>query len=52
MIAASFGSYASSTFAGGDPVWSKAFSVLILVAMTAVNVAGSQQVARVQSVVV
>ena len=52
MVAASFGSYASAAFAGGDPAWNKPFSVLILLAMSAVNVAGSQLVARAQSVVV
>ena len=41
MVALSFGSYASSAFAGGDPVAVKVFAVALLVAMTALNVAGS-----------
>jgi amino acid transporter len=52
MVALSFGSYASSAFADGDPTMVKVFAVLLLVAMTALNVAGSSLVARVQSVVV
>jgi amino acid transporter len=52
MVALSFGSYASSAFTGGDPVAIKAFAVFLLLAMTALNLAGSSLVARVQSVVV
>jgi amino acid transporter len=52
MVAVSFGSYASSIFLNGDPAWAKAFAVAVVVAMTALNVAGSTSVARVQSVIV
>jgi amino acid transporter len=52
MVAVSFGSYASSIFAGGDAGWAKAFAVAVVVAMTALNVAGSGFVARVQSLIV
>ncbi len=52
MVALSFGSYASSAFAGNDPAWVKIFAVALLVTMTILNVAGSTVVARVQSIVV
>ena len=52
MVAVSFGSYASASFAGGDPAWEKPFAVAIVLAMTALNVAGSTFVARIQSVIV
>ena len=52
MVALSFGSYASSAFAGDSVVWVKIFAVALLVTMTILNVAGSGVVARVQSVVV
>jgi hypothetical protein len=37
MVAVSFGSYASSMFAGGDPAWVKGFAVAVVVAMTALH---------------
>lgn len=52
MVALSFGSYASSAFAGDDPAAVKAFAVALLIVMTGLNIAGSSLVARVQSVVV
>lgn len=52
MVALSFGSYASSAFAGDNAAWIKIFAVALLVTMTVLNVAGSTFVARVQSVVV
>ncbi len=52
MVAVSFGSYASSAFTGGDAAWVKPFAVLLVVAMTLLNIAGSNFVARVQSLVV
>lgn len=52
MVALSFGSYASTAFAGGDSVMVKAFAVALLVVMTGLNIAGSSVVARVQSAVV
>jgi amino acid transporter len=52
MVAVSFGSYASGLFAGGSPIWSKFFAVLIVLVMSIVNIAGSQIVARAQTVVV
>jgi amino acid transporter len=52
MVAVSFGSYASAMFAGGNAVWVKIFAVLIIVAMTLVNVVGSHLVARAQTVIV
>ena len=45
MVAVSFGSYASAGFANGDPAWEKGFAVAIVLAMTALNVAGSTFVA-------
>ena len=52
MIATSFGGYASSVFTGNDPTWAIVFAILLVVAMTALNVAGSTVVARVQSLIV
>ena len=52
MVALSFGSYASSAFAGDSAAWVKVFAVALLVTMTILNVAGSTLVARVQSLVV
>ena len=45
MVAVSFGSYATSTFAGENPAWIKVFAALIIVVMTALNIAGSGLVA-------
>src|SRR6478752_3586453 len=52
MVALSFGSYASSAFAGDNATWVKIFAVALLVTMTILNIAGSGVVARVQSLVV
>ena len=52
MVAVSFGSYASGAFTEHNSTWIKVFAVLLIVVMTALNVAGSQAVARVQTVVV
>lgn len=52
MVAVSFGSYASSMFTGANEVWAKVFAAAIIVAMTAVNVAGSKLVAKAQTVIV
>jgi amino acid transporter len=52
MVAVSFGSYASEAIANGNHTWVKIFAVLLIVVMTALNVGGSQAVARAQSVVV
>jgi len=52
MVAVSFGSYASSIFADGGAASAKVFAVAVVVAMTALNIAGSTSVARVQSLIV
>ncbi len=52
MVALSFGSYASDSVAGGSVAGVKAFAVLLVVAMTGLNIAGSTFVARVSSLVV
>lgn len=52
MVAVSFGSYAGAAVADGDEGWVKVFAVALIVAMTVLNVAGSQAVARAQTVVV
>ena len=51
MVAVSFGSYASDAVADNAD-WVKPFAVLILLVMAALNVLGSQAVARAQTVVV
>ncbi len=52
MVAVSFGSYATSTFAGENQAWIKVFAALIIIVMTAVNIAGSGLVAKAQTVIV
>ena len=52
MVAVSFGTYASAALTGESKVWAKLFAALIIIAMTAVNVVGSQLVARAQTVIV
>ena len=43
MVAVSFGSYASEAVANGSQAWLKVFAVLVVVAMTLLNVVGSQR---------
>lgn len=52
MVAVSFGSYATSTFGGQNAAWIKVFAALIILVMTAVNIAGSKLVANAQTVIV
>ena len=52
MVAVSFGSYASSMFTDESAAWAKVFAVLVVVAMTGVNIIGTQVVAKVQSAIV
>jgi amino acid transporter len=52
MVAVSFGSYASEAFVDGSEPWIKFFAVLVVVAMTLLNVVGSRAVADAQTVVV
>jgi amino acid transporter len=52
MVAVSFGSYASGAFTDGDAAWIKVFAVLVVLAMTVLNIAGSQAVARTQTLIV
>jgi amino acid transporter len=52
MVAVSFGSYASAAFADGSTTWIKVFAVLLVLAMTLLNIVGSRAVARTQTVIV
>jgi amino acid transporter len=52
MVAVSFGSYASSMFTDESAAWAKVFAVLVVVAMTGVNIVGSHVVAQLQSAIV
>jgi amino acid transporter len=52
MVAVSFGSYASGAFASHNSTSIKVFAVLLILAMSGLNVAGSQAVAKVQTTVV
>src|SRR6188472_4251511 len=52
MVAVSFGSYASSSFADGQEAWIKVFAVLVVLVMSLLNTVGSTAVARAQTVVV
>jgi amino acid transporter len=51
-VAVSFGSYASGAVADGSSTWIKIFAVLLVLAMTGLNIVGSQAVARAQTVIV
>ena len=52
MVAVSFGSYASTAVADGAEGWVPVFAVLVIVAMSLLNVVGLHAVARAQTVVV
>src|SRR4051794_33203320 len=53
MVAVSFGSYASAAvFDDESAAWTKFFAVLVIVAMTGLNLLGSQAIARTQTLVV
>jgi amino acid transporter len=52
MVAVSFGSYASAAFTDGSTAWIKVFAVLLVLAMTLLNIVGSQAVAKTQTVIV
>jgi amino acid transporter len=52
MVASSFGSYAASALGVTDTPVVKAFAVAVVIVMTALNIAGSTLVAKVQSVIV
>jgi amino acid transporter len=52
MVAVSFGSYASAALSDGSTAWVKVFAVGLVLAMTLLNIVGSQAVARVQTVIV
>jgi amino acid transporter len=52
MVAVSFGSYASSMFFGSSKLGLKVSAVVVILAMTLLNVFGSQAVARAQTVIV
>jgi amino acid transporter len=52
MVAVSFGSYASGAFTDGSTAWIKIFAVLLILVMTLLNIAGSQAVARTQTIIV
>ena len=52
MVAVSFGEYASSAVANGSDTWIKIFAIVLILAMTGLNVIGSQAVARLQTLIV
>src|SRR4051794_30512620 len=53
MVAVSFGSYASAAVLDHESeAWTKFFAVLVIVAMTGLNILGSEAVARTQTLVV
>ena len=52
MVAVSFGSYASEAVADGSTGWVKVFAIVVVVVMSALNILGSQAVARAQTIVV
>jgi len=52
MVALSFGSYAADAFANKNFVAAKILAIALVIVMTALNIAGSTIVAKVQSVIV
>ena len=52
MVAVSFGSYASEALFDGSTAWLKIFAVVVILAMTLLNVLGSRAVAGVQTLIV
>ena len=52
MVAVSFGSYAAGSLFDGQTALIKTFAVLLIVAMTLLNIVGSQAVARAQTLIV
>ena len=52
MVAVSFGEYASSAVANGSDTWIKIFAIVLILAMTGLNIIGSQAVARLQTLIV
>src|SRR5438046_1416423 len=52
MVAVSFGSYAGAALDHESEAWTKFFAVLVIVAMTGLNILGSEAVARTQTIVV
>ena len=52
MVAVSFGSYVSEAWFDGSTTWLKVFAVVVILAMTMLNVLGSRAVAGVQTIVV
>ena len=52
MVAVSFGSYASEAFFHGSTAWLKFFAVIVILAMSLLNIVGSRAVAGVQTLIV
>lgn len=52
MVAASFGGYVSAVLTDDDQTWAKVFAIVLILAMTALNLVSSAAVARVQSLIV
>jgi amino acid transporter len=54
MVAVSFGSYATELFIGDDapPIWTKIFTVAIVIVLTFVNMIGAEAVTKAQTVIV
>lgn len=54
MVAASFGSYATSLFLGENaaPIWTKVFTAAVITILTIVNMVGAEAVTKAQTVVV
>ncbi len=52
MVAVSFGNYASTALTDGSVGWAKIFAVVVVAAMTLLNILGSQAVAKAQTLIV
>ena len=52
MVSVSFGSYGSALFFNGSEAWAKALTTVVIGAVAVVNIAGTESIDRLQSVIV
>lgn len=52
MVATSFGGYASAMFTDGEVAWAKAFTALLIVGVSILNIVGTGAVTKAQGVIV
>jgi amino acid transporter len=52
MVSVSFGSYGSALLFDGSPTWARILTVLVVVGVAAINIAGTTLIDRLQSIIV